>query len=312
MTKVLYAGNPDQWPVYAKALPEAFQRAGITADLVRGADAPETVDYIVYAPSSGLSDFAPFTGCKAVLSLWAGVEAIEGNPTLTQPLARMVDRGLTDGMTEWVMAQVLRYHVGHHRYEGRQDGIWRNGEHVPPLARQRVVGFLGLGELGRDAALRLSEVGFDVIGWSRGRKQIAGLRCFSGEDGLAEVLRQATILVLLLPKTSATENILNAERLALMPKGACLINPGRGALIDDSALLTALDNGHIAHATLDVFRTEPLPPAHPYWAHPHVTVTPHVASETRADTASDSIAENIRRGEAGVPLLHLVDRALGY
>ena len=123
---------------------------------------------------------------------------------------------------------------------------------------------------------------------------------------------RADIAVLLLPDTGATENILNSETLAQMPKGAFVINPGRGPLIDDAALLTALETGQVAHATLDVFRVEPLPSDHPFWMHPKVTVTPHLAAETRAVTASQAIVENIRRGEAGEDFLHLVDRAKGY
>ena len=119
-------------------------------------------------------------------------------------------------------------------------------------------------------------------------------------------------MVLLLPKTAATENTLNAETLSWLPRGATIINPGRGPLIDDDAFLAALASGQVGHATLDVFREEPLPPDHAYWTHPRVTVSPHVASETRPVTAARVIAENIRRGEAGEPFLHLVDRAVGY
>jgi glyoxylate/hydroxypyruvate reductase A len=133
-----------------------------------------------------------------------------------------------------------------------------------------------------------------------------------GDDGLDAVLTRAEIVVLLLPDTPATENVLNDRTLALLPEGAAVVNPGRGPLIDDDALLAALDAGQIGHATLDVFRTEPLPPDHPYWAHPKVTVTPHIASETRPASAARVIAENIRRGEAGEPFLHLVDRKAGY
>jgi glyoxylate/hydroxypyruvate reductase A len=129
---------------------------------------------------------------------------------------------------------------------------------------------------------------------------------------LKDALALAEIAVLLLPDTAATTNTLNAETLALMPKGAVIINPGRGPLIDDNALLAALDSGHISHATLDTFRVEPLPKDDPYWAHPNVTVTPHVAAETRAKYSALTVAENIRRGEAGEPFLHLVDRSLGY
>ena len=155
-------------------------------------------------------------------------------------------------------------------------------------------------------------LGFDVTGWSRGPHDVEGVRCLHGADGLEQALATAEIAVLLLPLTAATEDLMNAERLALMPRGAVILNPGRGALIDDAALLSALDSGQIGHATLDVFRIEPLPADHDFWAHPSVTVTPHIASETRPSSASRVIAENVRRGEASEPFLHLVDRGLGY
>lgn len=309
---VLFAGNPRTWPDYREALPAAFSRKGVEANLLRQADDPAQIDYVVYAPNGGLSDFTPFTGLKAVLSLWAGVETFQDNATLRVPLARMVDFGLTEGMAEWVLGQVMRYHLGNDLYVLNQDGVWRNGDVVPPLARNRNVGILGLGELGLAAARMLKGIGFNVHGWSRSAKSEPGITCHSGEAGLRQILRTSEILVLLLPQTAATENLLDAANLALLPRGAFLINPGRGPLIDDTALLAALDAGQVAHATLDVFRTEPLPPAHPFWVHPGVTVTPHIASETRADSASDTIAENIRRGEAGEPFLYLVDRKAGY
>ncbi len=247
------------------------------------------------------------------MSLWAGgVEKIVGNATLTQPLTRMVDEGLAEGMVEWVTGYVLRYHLGMDQDICRQDTDWQ--VHIPPLARDRKVGVLGLGELGTACAQALAALNFDVAGgWSRSPKTLDGITCHHGADGLAAVLAHSEILVLLLPATPATENKLNAQTLALLPKGARVINPGgRGDLIDDSALLEALNTGHIAHATLDVFRIEPLPRDHAYWAHPSVTVTPHIASETRPGTAAKVIAENIRRGEAGEPYLYLVDRTAGY
>jgi glyoxylate/hydroxypyruvate reductase A len=307
MINVLFADHPERWTKYRKTLPVAFKKVGLPVDL--RCDFAHQVDYIVYAPNSDLQDFTPYTRCKAVLNLWAGVEAIVGNQTLTQPLCRMVDPGLTQAMVEWVTGHTLRYHLGLDQNLANQS-TW--DPKVPPLAQERPVAVLGLGALGTACGQALAALNFPVLGWSRSPKDIAQIRCHHGDAGLKTVLSQAEIVILLLPDTAATTNILNAETLALLPKGARLINPGRGPLIDDAALLTALDSGQIAHATLDVFRTEPLPADDPYWAHPQVTVTPHIAAETRALTASEVIAENIRRGEAGEDWLNLVDRTLGY
>jgi glyoxylate/hydroxypyruvate reductase A len=309
MINVLFAATDDRWDQYEAPLRAAFADAGLAVDLRTGF-APGQVDYIVYAPNSGLQDFTPYTRAKAVLNLWAGVEDIVQNQTLTQPLARMVDDGLTRGMVEWVTGHTLRHHLGMDRHILGQDGIWR--PEVPPLACDRPVTILGLGALGAACGTALAGLGFPVRGWSRSRKEITGLQCLAGESGFDAALRDVQIVILLLPLTPATENILSARALGLLAPGAFVINPGRGALVDDDALLAALDRGQIAHATLDVFRVEPLPPAHPFWAHPGVTVVPHKASETRPGSASRVIAENIRRGESGLPLLHLVDRKSGY
>lgn len=306
---VLFSALPRRWDEYQTLLQTAIAGAGVTADL-RTVFAPDEVDYIIYAPNGGLSDFTPYTRTKAVLSLWAGVEGIAGNETLTMPLARMVDHGLRQGMVEWVTGHVLRHHLNTDLHVLGQDGKWRDD--VPPLAQDRRVTLLGLGELGAACARALAGLGFDVAGWSRRPKTLRGIRCLSGPDGLKAALERAEILVLLLPLTPDTENLIDADALARLPRGAVLVNPGRGALVDDEALLAAIAAGQIGHATLDVFRVEPLPAGHPFWAHPRVTVTPHIASETRAATASQVIAENIRRGEAGEPFLHLVDRSLGY
>lgn len=308
---IYFAAGRRLWPEYETHLPEALREAGVDAVIRHDAPDPAAIDYIVFAPGGEIADFSPFANCKAVLNLWAGVEKIVGNTTLTQPLARMVDPGLTEGMVEYVVGHVLCHHLGMDAHILGQDGVWRN-DVLPPIARERPVAVLGLGELGREAAKALAALNFPVMGWSRTAKSVPGVDCHSGEEGLAHVLARAEIVVLLLPLTPDTTNLMDAERLALMTKGAFIVNPGRGALIDDAALLAALDAGRVGHATLDVFRTEPLPPDHPYWAHPRVTVTPHIAADTRAVTASRVVAENIRRGEAGEPFLHLVDRARGY
>jgi len=306
---ILFAGGDARWRVYEAPLRRALDDAGVAANLATDMPADE-VDYIVYTPDSAVQDFTPFTRARAVLNLWAGVEGIVDNPTLHLPLARMVDHGLTQGMVEWVTGHVLRHHLGMDTHILHQDGVWRSD--VPPLAPSRGVSVLGLGALGAACARMLASLGFQVTGWSRRPKEIDALRCLSGAEGLDTALAEAEILVLLLPLTPQTECLLDAARLARLPEGAVILNPGRGPLIDDDALLAALDTGHVGHATLDVFREEPLPPEHPFWAHPRVTVTPHIASETRPETASQVIAENIRRGEAGEPFVHLVDRDAGY
>lgn len=308
MIRVLFSAGDHVWPEYQAALPAALDALGLEVDLARS-HAPDTVDYIVAAPNGPVQDFAPYTSCKAVLNLWAGVEDIVTNETLTQPLARMVDPGLTDGMVEWVIGHVMRHHLGMDEHINGQDGIWRTD--YPPLAQDRPVTILGLGALGAACAQMLTTLGFPVTGWSRSPKSIQGVTCLSGEEGLTNALTGAEIVVLLLPLTDATTDILNAQTLALLAKGAFIINPGRGPLIDDIALLAAMGT-NIAHATLDVFRIEPLPENHPFWTHPQITVTPHIASTTRARTAATCIAENIRRGETGQPFLHLVDRTKGY
>jgi len=306
---VLFAARHDRWESYETPLKNAFSEAGLEVNLAQDIP-PAKVDYIIYAPNSELRDFRPFTRARAVLNLWAGVENIVGNPTLDIPLARMVDEGLTQGMVEWVTGHVLRHHLGMDTHILGLAGEWARD--IPPLASERPVTVLGLGELGRACARSLARIGFNVTGWSRSAHDVDGIRCLSGPETLASALNEAEICVLLLPLTPETENLMDAARLAALPRGAIVLNPGRGPLVDDDALLAALDAGQIGHATLDVFRQEPLPPEHPFWAHDRVTVTPHIASETRPSSSARVIAENIRRGEAGEPFLHLVDRGLGY
>ena len=305
----LFAAPKRLWPEHGPALERAFADAGLDVSLSMQIDPRET-DYLIYAPGGEVEDFAPFIRAKAVLSLWAGVEAVADNPTLSQPLARMADEGLALGMREWVAGHVLRSHLGLDLDVLGQDGKWR--PRVPPLARDRCVGILGLGHLGRACAEALVALGFAVCGWSRTPGETPGVLRHCGAEGLEATLARSEILVVLLPLTRETAGILDARAMSLLPRGAAILNPGRGALIDDDALLAALDSGQVGHATLDVFATEPLPPEHPYWVHPRVTVTPHIAANTRPDTSAAAIAENIRRGEAGEPFLNLVDRRLGY
>ncbi len=309
--KILFSERDETWAAWQVPLTKELKIAGVDAEILRNTPRPEEIDYVIFSPASKLKDFGPFTNLKAALSLWAGVEQITGNQTLRVPLARMVDPGLTEGMVEYVTGHVLRHHLGLDQHIKNDAHQWMP-ESSPPLARMRHVGFLGLGELGQACANALTELGFQVEGWSRNPKQISGLTCHHGEEGLTNILSRSEILVLLLPLTKGTRNLMNARRFNQMPNGAFVINPGRGPLIVDDDLIAALDGGHLSHATLDVFREEPLPKDHPFWKHSGITITPHIAAETRPETASKVIVENIRRNEAGEPLLHLVDRSAGY
>ncbi len=310
MINVLFSDADAAWAKWEAPLHTAFKAANLNVSLHRSYENPDQVDYVIYSPSSPLQDFAPYTRLKAVLNIWAGVETIENNQTLKVPLARMVDPGLTEGMVEYVTGHILRHHLGmdfhiHNKSEWNEDTS-------PPLARSRTVGFLGLGALGLACAKAAQALNFNVEGWSRNPKALDTMTTHHGEEGLTTLLNRSEILVLLLPLTSGTRDLMNAERLAQLPEGASIINPGRGPLIVDDALIEALNSDHLAHATLDVFREEPLPQDNPFWAHPKVTITPHIAAETRPETAAHVIADNITRGETGQPFLNLVDRSAGY
>lgn len=307
---VQFAAADADWDAFAPHLTQAFTDAGLTVALARD-HAPATVDYIIFAPTGPLPDFPAYTHARAVLSLWAGVERIATIPSLTQPLARMVDDGMTQAMVEYVTGHVLRHHLDLDRDILGHQGRWT--QRPVRAAACRPVTILGQGALGGAAGRMLAHIGFPVTGWSRTPRPAPHLTAsFAGLDELPHALARAEIIVLLVPFTPDTENLMNARTLALPPRGAILINPGRGRLIDDDALLAALDTGQIGHATLDVFRTEPLPPDHRFWHHPRVTVTPHIAATTPPETSARVIAANIRRDQSGEPLLHLVDRARGY
>lgn len=305
--KVLFAAPSQDWDEWH----EALTRACPEMQLCRDGD-PASFDALIYAPGypedGSTLDFSAFIKARVVQSLWAGVERIVTNPTLIQPLCRMVDPGLAQGMAEYCTGWALRAHLGMDGF--RQDGIWRN-DALPPLASERPVTVLGMGEMGRAAATMLKDVGFPVTGWTASGRPVEGFEVLGAAD-LPRALGQATIVVALLPDTPETRGLINAETLAMLPRGAVLINAGRGTLIVQDDLLAALDNGQLGHAVLDVFPQEPVPAEHPYWSHPGVTVTPHIAAATRPETASVVAAENLRHAMTGAPLLHLVDRARGY
>lgn len=258
----------------------------------------EITHAVVCFPEPG--ELAKLPNLKAMHSLWAGVDHVTRDKDMprTVPLIRMVDHSLSQGMLDYVTGHVYRHHLTMPKFEALQRRAdWR--QEVPPLVEERTVGIMGIGVLGGVIAKQLAGLGFQVRGWARSQKAIEGVSCFAGMDSLKAFLEGTEILVLLLPNTPDTADILNAETLAMLPKGAAVINAGRGTLIDEDALIAALDSDQISAATLDVFKTEPLPKDHPFWAHEKISVTPHVAAETRLSTASKVIIDNIRHLDGG-------------
>ncbi|MDX1711423.1 MAG: glyoxylate/hydroxypyruvate reductase A [Rhodovibrionaceae bacterium] len=266
---------------------------------------------LIWKPPEGL--LKSFANLKAIFSLGAGVDHLLGDPELPEdvPVVRMVDPALTAGMTEWVTLMVLRHHRELPRYERQErERLWQ--EHMPKPPWRRRVGILGLGELGADAARALAQLRLDVMGWSRSPKDIEGIACYHGDSGLDDMLAISEILVCLLPLTPQTEGILNARLFAKLPKGAYVVNVGRGRHLVDDDLLQALDSGHLSGAALDVFRKEPLPADHPFWTHPGVFVSPHIASLTMPETAARQVVDNMHRLRRGEPLTNVVDLSRGY
>lgn len=266
---------------------------------------------LVWQPPAGALRDLP--NLEILYALGAGVEHVLADPDLPRgvPLVRLVDPGLTAGMTEFVVMRVLHYHRRMPEYEAAQrEKSWRP---LPQkLPQDRRVGILGLGVLGRAAATALLGLGLDVAGWSRTPKSIDGVKSLCGEDGLFALLERSEILVCLLPLTRETEGVLDATALGALPDGACVINAARGGHVVDADLLAALDSGRVAAATLDVFTQEPLPPEHPYWTHPKVTVVPHAAAYAQPKTGVKTIADNLRRHRAGQRLRDVVDVKQGY
>ncbi len=273
---------------------------------------PNEIEYaLVWRAPPGF--LASLPNLRLILSLGAGVDHLLLDPDLPRhvPFVRLIDPYLSDAMAEYVALQVLRLHRQDFDYRTQQAArLWR--ELDQKNAAERPVGILGFGEIGQAAAKKLAALGFPVSGWTRRPRAVDGFRTYAGRDGLAELLAASEILVCLLPLTAETEGILNARTFSALPRGAGLVNAGRGRHLVEDDLIPALDRGQLSAAALDVFRTEPLPPDHPFWTHPRILVTPHIAGSTNPETAAPLILDNLRRLEQGHPLRHQVDPIRGY
>ncbi len=296
------------WPALQDALPHD---TWIDGDGVDDAARARADVAIVANPAPGR--LAACTRLKLVQSLWAGVDRLLADPTLPPeaPLARMVDPAMSAAMAETACWAVLSLQRGFLDYaQAQRAGQWR--PHAQRRADEVPVLVLGLGEMGRLAATRLAALGFPVTGWSRTRHTLPGIATCAGHDALHPALASAAIVVNLLPLTPDTRGLFGAATFARMRAGASLVNLGRGGHVVEDELLAALDTGHVSRAVLDVFATEPLPPGHAFWAHPRVTVLPHVAALTDVRTAVAVVRENVGAVRAGRAPAHQVSRARGY
>lgn len=277
---------------------------------------------IVANPAPG--SLAGCTRLRLIQSLWAGVDRLLRDPTLPQavPLARMVDPSMTQAMAETAHWAVLSLHRGYFDYAVQQRA--RHWVHLPQRRADEVsVLVLGHGEMGRSTAQRLADAGYRVTAWRQGRgsatvaampvaRTVANVAVVQGRAALAPVLATAEIVVNLLPLTDATRGLIDQDFLARMRRGACLVNLARGAHVVEDDLLAALQAGTVARAVLDVFQTEPLPSAHPFWSHPKVTLLPHAAAITDRRTAAEVVVRNVEAVRAGGTAAHLVSRPHGY
>lgn len=277
---------------------------------------PETGDpaqaeaLVAWLPPADIATHFP--RLKLLFSVGAGADQFDLHalpPDL--PVIRMVEPGLTQGMVEYVTFAVLGLHRDMPRYFHQQrQQQWQ--AHSAKPAAQRRVGIMGLGELGQAALAQLVALGFDCAGWSRTPRHCPGMRCWHGDDQLAAFLAHSEILVCLLPLTEATRGLLNRALFSQLPPGAALVQVGRGPQLIADDLLQALVSGQLRAAVLDVTDPEPLPPAHPFWHHPAIWLTPHIASQTQNESAVAALLENLRRYQRGEPLHGEIDRSRGY
>lgn len=271
-----------------------------------------SADYAVgWNPDGGF--FRANRGLRAFFTMSAGVDRLLRTPGLPPelPIIRLEDGGMAAQMAEYCLYEAIRQQRRFGEYDAqREERIWRRKRIEAKQAWP--IGVFGLGAIGTPIARTLAAAGFPVRGYSRTPKQLAGVECLDERHGLRTFLSGVRILVIIAPRTADTEGLFNAERLGWLPRGAWLINIARGALIGERALQAAIDDGHLSGATLDVFATEPLPAAHPFWQHPHIRITPHISGITPIAESARQIAGKILALERGETVTGVVDRNRGY
>jgi len=249
---------------------------------------------------------------KWIQSVWVGVEKlVESFKIERVKIVRLVDPEMNRTMSEAVLSWVLYLHRDMHFYQVQQNKrVWKEADYIKPS--KKIVSIIGLGELGSASAAKLIENGFNVCGWSRGKKNIKKVKSFTGELGLKNMLKQTDILVCLIPLTRNTKYLLNYKMLSYLKKGASIINFARGAIINAKDLVKHLNSGTIKHAVLDVFEQEPLPKTSILWKHKNVTVLPHISAHTDMDTASSIVCKNIKMYRLKNRIPKSVDMVRGY
>ncbi len=254
-----------------------------------------------------------YPNLKAISSLGAGVDHLFQDPGLPQnvPITRIVDPELGQAMSEFVIGLVLNHMRSFTQYSHNQkDKLW-SANHFK-IAKNIQIGIMGMGVLSHDLAQKLSAIGFKVVGWAQSDKQIENIRVFKGNEEYELFLEHSNILVCLLPLTDKTKNILNEKTFSKLPAHAFVINVARGEHLVDDDLIKMIDNGKLSGASLDVFRNEPLPKDHPFWEHPKINITPHIASLTNPVSVAPQIIENYIRSKSNQPLLNSVSFKNGY
>ena len=307
--KIIYynAFDPkDHGQLFGQHMPEAEVRLWCEGDT-------GPADYaVVWKPPAAM--LAKRNDLKAIFNLGAGVDAImqlDAQIPAHVPIIRLEDAGMGEQMADYVSHAVLGYFRQFYQY--RNEVAQQKWLPKWPADKKNFnIAVLGLGVLGNVIVERLQQLHFPVLGWSRTQKNIPGVTCYSGVAGLKKCLSNASAVVSILPLTDETVNILNRDTLSTLPRGAYLINVGRGAHVVEADLLALLQSGHLAGATLDVFQNEPLPLAHPFWKQANLTITPHISAQTLLDIGNEQIVGKLRSLEQGRPVTGIIDRQKGY